>query len=153
MRMMIAILVVLTLATPAAAEPTPLKWPSHRTVAGHLSDGLVAAALAADTVSSWRSHNRRRAFSCQVLRLGFTLGVAELTKRLVHRDRPDGSDAKSFFSGHTAAAMASAGWRVDVGIPIAVGAGYLRMAANKHYATDVLAGAAVGYFAHNLCEP
>lgn len=147
---------ILAIAVPAAAqEPTPLRWPAeHRALAGHISDGIVAGQVLVDTVHSFRSADRSGAFTCQAIRLGFTIGVAELTKRLVQRTRPDASDRKSFFSEHTAIAMASAGWRYEIGIPVAFGAGYFRMAANKHYATDVLAGAAVGYFSHTVgpCE-
>ena len=72
---------------------------------------------------------------------------------------PDPHDANlSFFSGHTTAAFAfavSSGtvasmrgyrwapWVWAQGLGIAVGSGYLRLAADRHYVTDVLAGAAV----------
>jgi len=152
-RLLVALIVASLIGTTAAAaEPTPLRWPSHHALAGHLSDALVAAAIAADTAASWRSEDRARAFKCQAIRLGLTTGVATLVKRTVHRARPDGSDRMSFFSGHTATAMASAGWRVEVGIPIAIGAGYLRMAAHKHYLTDVVAGAAAGWLASRVCR-
>jgi membrane-associated phospholipid phosphatase len=65
----------------------------------------------------------------------------------------------SFFSGHTAFSFAIAvaagevaelrgyesAWVAwAVGLPLAAGVGYLRIAADKHYLTDVLTGAAVG---------
>jgi membrane-associated phospholipid phosphatase len=65
----------------------------------------------------------------------------------------------SFFSGHTTFAFATAvaagtlaelrsyhgrQWVWAVGLPLAAASGYLRMAADKHYLTDVLVGAAVG---------
>jgi membrane-associated phospholipid phosphatase len=146
--------VVLLAAAPVSAdEPRPFRWSGHHALAGHLSDAVVAAAIAADTAASWRSEHRGRAFGCQALRLGLVTGVTAVVKRTVHRTRPDGSDRMSFFSGHTATAMASAGWRLEVGVPIAVGAGYLRMAADKHYLTDVLAGAAAGWLVSRVCQP
>jgi membrane-associated phospholipid phosphatase len=73
---------------------------------------------------------------------------------------PDPHDANlSFFSGHTTAAFAfaiSSGtvasmrgyrwapWVWAQGLGLAVFSGYLRLAADRHYVTDVLAGAAVG---------
>lgn len=89
------------------------------------------------------------------LNQGVKLGVA--------RQRPstEGSsdDNLSFYSGHTAlafAAVASAGTVVElrgyrgawavwaVGIPMATFVGYLRVAGDKHWMSDVLVGAVVG---------
>jgi len=65
----------------------------------------------------------------------------------------------SFFSGHTTLAFAvavsagtiflmqgmpGAGWVLGGGLALAAFTGYLRMGAEQHYLTDVLAGAAVG---------
>jgi membrane-associated phospholipid phosphatase len=74
--------------------------------------------------------------------------------------RTDGTDSnRSFYSGHTALAFslaASAGtvatirgyksapWVWAVGMTLAAGVGYLRMGADAHWMTDVLAGAAIG---------
>lgn len=143
--------VVLATAAPVSAEDSAA-WSSHRAVADWISTGLVAGQIGADAVMSWRAVDRKHAFGCQALRLGVTIGAAELSKALVHRTRPDGSDQKSFFSEHTALAIASSGWRVSVGIPIAFGAGYGRTAAGKHYLTDVLVGAGVGALAQRLCH-
>lgn len=145
--MMRALVFVLALAfaVPAAAEPTPLKWPADkRPIADSISNWVVAANLVVDSIHSWRSDDRRAAFTCQALRVGVTLGVAELTKRIVHRTRPDGSDNKSFYSMHTALAMQASGWKLQIGVPIALGAGYFRRAANKHFLTDIAAGAIAG---------
>lgn len=99
--------------------------------------------------------------------------LTEIGKHTFHRPRPfahfceprdadalGADDARlSFFSGHTATAFAtaSAGWRLarmrgyrhagwlqGSGIALATTTGVLRMAADKHYFTDVLVGAAVG---------
>ena len=102
------------------------------------------------------------------------MDLNQLVKLSVGRERPFvralPDDAKddtetpsdnnlSFYSGHTAFTMAlavSAGTVATmrgyeyapaifaVGIPLSLGAGYLRIAADKHYATDVTVGAVVG---------
>lgn len=74
-----------------------------------------------------------------------------------HERHPD--DNLSFFSGHAAGAFAVAvaagriadlrgrphrGWTWGIGLSLAALTGYLRVAADEHYASDVLAGAAVG---------
>jgi membrane-associated phospholipid phosphatase len=73
-------------------------------------------------------------------------------------DKPADNNV-SFYSGHTSfttAIAVSAGmcaslrgernaWMVwATGVPLALGTGYLRIAADKHYASDVLVGAAMG---------
>ena len=73
-------------------------------------------------------------------------------KFTVRRERPDGSNDKSFPSGHSASAFATAtvlqrhyGWKV--GVPAYALGGYIalaRMAWNRHHATDVVMGAGFG---------
>lgn len=73
-------------------------------------------------------------------------------KYSVGRQRPDGSDQLSFPSGHTSAAFTLAtvadrhcGWKV--GVPaylLASGIGLSRVEKNRHYLSDVLAGATLG---------
>lgn len=73
-------------------------------------------------------------------------------KTLVDKERPDGSDNDSFPSGHTALAFGGASfihrrYGLEYSIPAYVGAtfvGYSRIHADRHDATDVLAGAAIG---------
>lgn len=77
-------------------------------------------------------------------------GVVEGLKYGVDRQGPDGSD-QSFPSGHTARAFSGAsylhyryGWQWGFPAYLAAGAvGYSRVDANKHYWSDVIAGAAI----------
>jgi membrane-associated phospholipid phosphatase len=120
-------------------------WPREHQTANVLSDITVGADLALDTWASWRAPDRRQAFTKQAIRDGAILVVSELTKRLVHRTRPDGSDQLSFYSEHTAfAASALGGPRLALVLPLTLSTGYLRIAADKHYLTDTLVGALVG---------
>ena len=80
-----------------------------------------------------------------------TFGITQALKYSVNRERPNGGD-HSFPSGHTSAAFQGAsfiharyGWKYA--IPAYIGAsfvGYSRVYANKHFTSDVLAGAAIG---------
>jgi len=108
--------------------------------------------LGADTWHSFTAEHRGRAFATQGCRMGVAMGTTELTKYLVHRTRPDGSDRKSFWSGHTSSAVAAASWRFDVGIPIAAGVGLMRGAAAKHYLSDIGVGALDGALAQWVCR-
>jgi membrane-associated phospholipid phosphatase len=92
-----------------------------------------------------------------------TIAATELTKSNVRRLRPDASDRRSFISGHTSAASVSttvAAMHVrqmhiskssklllNSGLfMVAAGTAWGRVEGRKHYASDVLAGAAVGHF-------
>jgi len=137
-----------------AQEPQPLAWAAaHRDVANVLSNVTLGSQVLLDAHQGWRAPNRWHAMRCQALRFGVALGAAELTKSLVHRTRPDGSDDRSFFSGHTATAASMSNWSARIGVPIALGTGYLRMGANRHYGSDVAAGFGVGWLATKACRP
>jgi membrane-associated phospholipid phosphatase len=80
-----------------------------------------------------------------------SLASTYLLKEVVDAERPDGGD-RSFPSGHTAVAFCTAefvrkryGWRMGVPTYILAGlVGYSRVASDRHYARDVLAGAVIG---------
>lgn len=149
---LIAVVVGLDLfvAPAAVAQPVPgdglvPAWSSHRAQAETMSDLTVAAAVVADTWDTFHAPDRSRALTQQLIREGAIFAISTIAKRAVGRRRPDGSDRRSFFSEHTAfAASAFGGPRVAVVLPLTIGTGYLRIAADKHYLTDALAGAAVG---------
>ncbi|MCH5684333.1 phosphatase PAP2 family protein [Niabella sp. W65] len=91
----------------------------------------------------------------------FNLLTVGVIKRYAHQLRPDGSNYYSFPSGHTANAFAAATflseeykhrfkWMPYAAYSIAGTVGLLRMANNRHYASDVLAGAGIGFLSMKL---
>lgn len=110
-----------------------------------------------------------RDFTAAMSSLGVAQLAADWSKRAFRRARPEVvfrehpvdtlDDVHSFMSGHTAttfAAVVSAGtiasrrnsrqaaWIWIGGLSVAGGTGYLRIAADRHFLTDVLVGAAAG---------
>jgi len=90
-----------------------------------------------------------------VIANSLTLAVVQITKNLVKEERPDASNNLSFPSGHTAIAFTNAAllfqeykdsnfWYASSGFIFATTTGILRIANNKHYSSDVLAGAGIG---------
>jgi membrane-associated phospholipid phosphatase len=82
-------------------------------------------------------------------------------KDITHVQRPDGSDFKSFPSGHTAEAFLSAEflyeeyknisiWYGIGGYLVAGSVAYLRLYNNKHWFSDVVAGAGFGIISTRL---
>ena len=82
---------------------------------------------------------------------GATAGITYTVKYSVNRTRPNGADY-SFPSGHTSASFSSAAYICQrygykqgrLAYLAAAFVGWSRIQANKHYTTDVLAGAALG---------
>lgn len=113
----------------------------------------IPAALGAYLFARATRNAELRAVSSDLLRaLAITQGVIGPIKLGVRRQRPDGSDRLSFPSGHAANAFATAGvlnrrYGPRVGVPLFilgafVGAG--RIEDNRHFLSDVVAGAALG---------
>lgn len=139
-----ALAAAIAAATPTGAAASDHGWDRASSLG---RDFLVAAALGVPAVQGdWRGD----------LQAGGSLlaasGVAYGLKELVHERRPDGSDNRSFPSGHTSTSFAAAatlenryGWKA--GLPAFVVASFVglaRVEANKHYVQDVVAGAAIG---------
>jgi membrane-associated phospholipid phosphatase len=97
--------------------------------------------------------------------LGTSLLVMEISvtglKQLTHIQRPDGSAFNAFPSGHTATAFAGAEflyqeykdispWIGIAGYTVAAGTGFMRMYNNRHWLTDVVAGAGFGILSTKL---
>lgn len=144
------LLVLVVLPAPAAAQSLDLRaaaalaWPAEqRPVANRISYVTVATAAALPCLVERSRACLRR----ELLTVGATVAIAEMTKRLVHRDRPDHFDRLSFFSEHTAIACV-AGFqskRQVLGAILCAATAYLRTAARRHWLSDVLAGAGVGF--------
>lgn len=89
------------------------------------------------------------------------LGAVWTIKPTAHEQRPDHSGFNSFPSGHTANAFAAAEWlRTEywnrspwigiAGYAAAAGTGALRVYNNRHWVSDVVAGAAIGFISTRL---
>jgi membrane-associated phospholipid phosphatase len=82
-------------------------------------------------------------------------------KQLTHIQRPDGSAFNAFPSGHTATAFACAEflyqeykdrsvWYGIAGYSVAAATGFMRIYNNRHWLTDVVAGAGFGIFSTKM---
>ena len=87
-----------------------------------------------------------------------TIGSTYLLKQTIHTSRPDGNGNDAFPSRHTALAFAGAeflrqefkdqsAWYGVAGYTFAVATGFLRIYNNRHWTSDVLAGAGIGILA------
>ncbi len=148
-----------------------LRW-SHPGNARLASDVLASAAIpllaGADALRStgtWGDAGRDVLVVAEAASLSsLATGVAKSGFARLRPGRPDapgqGAAAyESFWSGHTSLAFSiavseamqdtlrgdpAARWVWAVGLTLAAGVGYLRVAGDAHWLTDVLAGAAVG---------
>ena len=116
--------------------------------------GMKAAGV--QSRSSWSRMLVSDAFSAILMG-----GVVNTLKQTTHVMRPDGSNDRSFPSGHTATAFMTATmltkeyghkspW-IGVGAyGMATATGLMRMANNKHWLSDVLTGAGIGILTTEL---
>jgi membrane-associated phospholipid phosphatase len=114
---------------------------------------MAPAALGLFAAGRFTHDTRLRAFSYDATQALIVNGVyTSIFKSTFRRERPDGSNALSFPSGHTSSAFAMAtvaekhyGWKVGVPSYLAASAiGFSRISNHRHYLSDVLAGATLG---------
>lgn len=112
----------------------------------------LAAAVGLDFCGVEARHPLHERIALAATAYATLTAVAGGLKLTISETRPDGSDDKSFPSGHAARAFAGAelvrseyGWKWGIGAyAVATGVGVLRVTGDHHYVHDVLAGAAVG---------
>lgn len=90
--------------------------------------------------------------------VGIMAAIVYGTKYMISRERPDGTSFNSFPSGHTATAFVAATllhkeygetvspWFSVAGYGMATVTGLMRIETNRHWVSDVLAGAGAGMF-------
>jgi undecaprenyl-diphosphatase len=119
----------------------------HPLTLGAISGGLILSSLATD-------NDRFRGYAFTLSQGLIVAGsVVTATKLVVRRPRPDGESKWSFPSGHAAAAFAFATvsshyYGKPAGIPLFALASVIalsRVEHGKHFPTDVVMGATVGY--------
>jgi len=114
--------------------------------------------LMAASATTWGTgllfHSEELKTTGRTLVLGLATDVLVVTsvKLLARRERPDGSDFHSFPSGHTSGAFTAStvlsrryGWKIGApAYALATLTAMDRMEDRKHFASDVVAGAALG---------
>lgn len=159
----------LSLAVPVAAVGFAMMPADHairdRVVEGmpgfqcRVDDYIQYAPLATQLTLSMcgvqgRSKNRWQVLVTDAMAAAMMATVVNGMKYSIDRTRPNGSSA-SFPSGHTATAFMGATllaheyghksvWIPIAGYSVATATGIMRILNNKHYASDVLVGAAIG---------
>lgn len=130
------------------------------TGAGYL---ITALATPSGKESKEWSVAKLKGLTVGLAAVSLTYGTTELLKSATDRTRPDGSDDRSFPSGHTSAAssfatLASRNLRslplskrnrtlLTVGFKtLAAGTAWARVEAGRHFPSDVLVGYALGHF-------
>ena len=130
-------------------------WDVLSDVGNIWGDARVQVPLALGTwgVGNWKDNEKLASFGFDLSRgLLLSYSVTGLIKPIVGRTRPNG-DSYSFPSGHTSAAFTAAGvicqryggWAGGVSLGLGVMAAMGRMEDLKHYPSDVVAGATIGW--------
>lgn len=123
------------------------------------SPAVVMVGLKAAGVKSRSSWGRM--LTSDVFSVGIMAVVANGLKETLHVRRPDGSNTRSFPSGHTATAFMTATmltkeygykskWVGFGAYTVASGVGLMRMANNRHWLSDVMVGAGIGVISTEL---
>lgn len=131
-------------------------WQHHKIkVDGYTQYLPVASVYALNLCGIKGEHSLREYTVIAVTSLVLSSATTEILKRSVYEQRPDETDNRSFPSGHTAVAFMGAEllrheyrnvspWIGVAGYAVATGTGFLRIYNNRHWLTDVIAGAGIG---------
>ena len=134
-------------------------WDNHPHQTTSIDDYLWVAPVASVYALNLAGIKGKHNFADRTALYFFSTAIATAfvlpTKRLTNELRPDGSNRLSFPSGHTSQSFVSAEflrmeykdvspWYGIAGYAVAATTGYLRMYNNKHWFSDVVAGAGVG---------
>ena len=123
---------------------------TFQTAGGPVWGSLFTAAMF--TAGRFSDHARFRALTYDMVdAVIVNFGYSEVIKAAVGRERPNGENNQSFPSGLDAFTIATVtqrhyGWKL--GVPAYVIAGFVgasRIQQDKHYVSDVVAGATLGY--------
>lgn len=128
--------------TPAVAGTSGWKTASDVGAYSLMTTSIGLPVLRGDTAGAWQA----------VTSFGVTSITTEGLKQVFPRTRPDGSNRKSFPSGHTSRSFAAAATILNrdgpaLGVPallVASFVGVARVEGKKHYWSDVLVGAGLG---------
>lgn len=165
-----ALLFLLGLWTAAAAAAADFDHRVRDALGGHgrrthVDEALLyvpaAAIYGLDLCGVEARHGAVQQTETLVLGFVYTQAMAQGLKHAVGRRRPDGADTRSFPSGHTATAFMGAEvlrmefggrtpWIPVAGYATATATAVLRIANDRHWATDTMAGAAVGVLGAHL---
>ena len=127
----------------------------------YLQYAPITAAYGLDLIGVKAKHNFRDRFFISTASYMILATTVSFTKSQTHVLRPDGSNYHSFPSGHTANAFAGAHilfkeynhvspWISVAGYSTATITGIMRIRNNKHWVSDVVAGAGVGMLSVEL---
>ncbi len=122
--------------------PMALDSADGRKAADWTSSVIIGAQAGAALTEAAKSRRPQTALSCLAARAALVTGATIGLKHLVHKERPDGSDRKSWPSGHTMWSVMLTDGTWSYTAPVVVAAG--RILAGRHDVVDVVSGAAIG---------
>jgi len=138
------LLFVFSLTNKCEAQSTKfdpdLVWANHTKFANVVSYIPPIVSVTWGIIDASHNHKLKK----ELIKDGLLIGIAEGTKAIIHRNRPDNSDNKSFFSEHTELSASLFGQNKSISVALTFNTAYLRTAAGKHYLTDTIVGAVVG---------
>ena len=143
------------------AEITETRSKPVTKIDNYLQYSPAVAVYALNAIGIKGKNNFRDRTIIYALSTGISTAIVIPLKSITKEQRPDGSNFKSFPSGHTATAFAAAEfmrqeykdaspWYGVLGYGAAAATGILRLYNNKHWVGDVIAGAGFGVLSTKL---